>query len=357
MRKYRNRIITGFAITLVIYVGLLLFLDTEGKLTGDILSNLSAFPWWAFALAALTQVAAGVFRFIEWHYFMGVIGARDKMSLLDSALIFTGGLVLVVSPGKAAELLKAVVLKSKTGVPVAKGAPVIIAERVIDGLAVIAIMVVGVFLVGDEIDIGPYRALIFTSAAILAVGLIGVQVKPLAYFVLNNIVAKLPIIHRVHPALVEFYESSREIFKLKHVLITSLIGVGVYLSSTLGFLFILAGFGLEITGLLFLQVMFMVGVVSAIGALSFVPNGAGVTEVTDAALLMSIVAPLNPEMTAGAAAAAAVLQGFFHKWLRVLVGLAVVVIFRNRLLPESLEADIAEAEHARKPAGYQPETI
>ena len=109
----------------------------------------------------------------------------------------------------------------------------VIAERVIDGLAVIAIMVFGILLVGDQIDIGPYRALIFTSAAILAFALITVQIAPLAYFFLN-IAAKLPLIKRAHAPLVEFYESSREVFHVRHILATSVMGVGVYLSSAIG---------------------------------------------------------------------------------------------------------------------------
>jgi len=346
MRKYRNRILSGFALAIVIYVGLLLFIDSEGKLTADVLSSLRQFPAVLVLPLILVQVAAGLFRFWEWNYFMGVIGARDKMSLLDSAVIFVTGFVMVVSPGKAAELLKSIMVKSKTGIPAAKVAPVVIAERVIDGLAVIAIMVFGILLVGDQIDIGPYRALIFTSAAILAFALITVQIAPLAYFFLN-LAAKLPLIKRAHGPLVEFYESSREVFHLRHILATSGMGVGVYLSSAIGFMLILIGFGLTPTWTLFLQAMFISGVAAAVGALSFVPNGAGVTEFTDATMLMAIVAPANPEMTPAIAATSAIMQGFFHKWFRVLVGLSVAFIFRNRIFSAALEADIAEVEAAR----------
>jgi len=119
-----------------------------------------------------------------------------------------------------------------------------------------------------------------------------------------------------------------------------------------GFFIILWGFGLEMTPTLFLQTAFIVGVASAIGALSFVPNGAGVTEITNFAMLMAVVAPQNPILTVPIAGAAALLQGFFHKWFRVLVGVGVAFIYRKRLFTGELEAELAtmEAEHHQKTA-------
>jgi uncharacterized membrane protein YbhN (UPF0104 family) len=95
-----------------------------------------------------------------------------------------------------------------------------------------------------------------------------------------------------------------------------------------------------------LQAAFIVGVGTFIGAVSFLPNGAGVTEVSQAAMLMAIVAPNNPEMTLGVAAAAAVIEGFFHKWYRVIVGLGTTFIFRDRLFTPVLERELETADAA-----------
>jgi len=122
------------------------------------------------------------------------------------------------------------------------------------------------------------------------------------------------------------------------------LGMGVYMSSTVGFVLVLWGFGLDISWELFLQAAFIVGVASAIGALSFVPNGAGVTEISNAAMLTAIVAPVNPVMTPAIAGAAALIQGFFHKWFRVLVGLGVAFVYRKRLFTSELEDEIAQME-------------
>jgi uncharacterized membrane protein YbhN (UPF0104 family) len=121
---------------------------------------------------------------------------------------------------------------------------------------------------------------------------------------------------------------------------------------------VLSGFGLEISWSLLLQATFITGVAAAIGALSFVPNGAGVTELTNVGMLLAIVAPLNPVLTAPAAAAAALIQGFFHKWFRVLVGLVVASVYRRRLFSPAVTEAITEfeTESFQKRTSYRVES-
>ena len=353
MKKYRKQLLTGTAVVLAMYIITLIVFDISGQFEDGegIVQALRSFPLWLVPILCLTQISAGFFRFLEWHYFLGVIDARDKISLKDSAIIFVSAFTMVVSPGKVAEVLKSVFLKMKTGVNIARSAPIVVAERVVDGLAVIITLTITLFIAGDRLALGDYadisRGIIFTSAALLGGGLIVVQIQPLAYFVLDQVIARLPLVRRLHEPLTEFYESSREIFLLKHVIPTTILGMGVYMSSTVGFMVIMLGFGLDFSFDLFLQVAFIVGVASAIGALSFVPNGAGVTEITNFAMLQVLVAPAHPEVTAGVAGAAALMQGFFHKWFRVLVGMGVAFVYRKRLFTSELEAEIQEMEDDR----------
>lgn len=345
MRKYRNQIILGFAFSFSIYIILLLLLDGSGQFseTEGILDALRSFDASFLILILVTQFLVMFFRFIEWHYYLGVIGARDKISLFDSALIFVTGFTFVVSPAKAAEVLKSVMLKIKTNVPISLSSPIIIAERVVDGFAVILILFAMLISFSQNLELGDYltisQSVIFVSALLLISGLVIVQIAPLAYFFLN-LSKSLPLIKRAYQPLVAFYESSREIFKLRHVIPMVGVGVGVYLFSSLEFLLILAGFHLNIGFDLFLQCAFIVGISSAIGALSFIPNGAGITEFSTAALLLVIVAPSQPALIPPVIAAASLLQGFFHKWFRVLVGMLVGFIFFNRLFPADEVDDI-----------------
>ncbi len=338
MAKYRNRILIGFGIGFVIYVGLLVVVNTD-----DLIRNLRIYPWALLIPVILLKFGSWFFRFLEWHYFLGVIEAQDKIKLFDSVVLFISGFTMAVSPGKVAEVLKAVILKNKTGVPIAKSAPVVIAERVVDGMAVIILAFAALFLAADQMQLGDYRLLIYVSAGLLVFGLVAVRIRPLAYWVLA-IIGKLPLVKRAYEPLAAFYESSYEIFRPRHMLPTTLFGMVAALGDALGFVIILSGFGLEITWLLFLQAVVIVSLSSAIGALSGVPNGAGVTEISVSAMLMIIVGPQNPLITPTVAATAALIEGFFHKWFRVFVGLAVAVIFRKRLFSADLETTLAEME-------------
>lgn len=358
MQKYRNQIVVGLMIALGIYLVMMLVLDSQSY-TADAEGLATAFGRFDGSLVivlVLCQLGVVVFRWIEWHYYLGVVGA--SMSRFHSLLILIAGFTLVVSPGKAAELLKALLVRVRTGVPAARVAPVVLAERVIDGLAVIIIMVLALAVAGPQISLGRHadvdydtlsRGIIYTAAALLGFGLIVVQIAPLAYFFLD-LLKRLPLLRRVYHPLLEFYESSREIFRLRHVIPMTVVGTGVYFCSALGFYYVLVGFGLEATWTLFLQAAFMVGVTSAIGALSFVPNGAGITEISNVGLLMAFLAPQEPQMTLAVATAASLLQGFFHKWLRVLLGMVTAFAFQRQIFGADLEQAIAEQAQQVRPA-------
>lgn len=364
MQKYRTQIFFGIILTLAIYIGLLLFGDSQGYLNIDgIWEKIQDFPFYLIFVVVACQLLVILFRFIEWHYYLGVIDARDRISLLDSLIIFVASFTMVVSPGKGGELIKSVLLKMKTrrtntdghtvdGIPVAKSAPIILAERVVDGIAVIILMTITLLLAGDQLNLGIYdgsdyaefsRLLILLPALLIITGLIIIQIRPLAYFFLN-LLGYIPILKRLHDPLIQFYESSREIFALRHVIPMSLVGVCVYLASGAGFVTILYGFGLSITWQFVLQALFILGIASAIGALSLVPNGAGVTEISNMGMLLALVAPIQPIVTLPLAAAAALLQGFFHKWFRVILGLTVAVVFRKRLFGEGFAAEMAHIQ-------------
>jgi glycosyltransferase 2 family protein len=352
MRKYRNQIIAGLVIAFAIYIGLLLFVNT-----GELLEHLQNYPWHLLVPIVVLKLLSWGFHFLKWQYFLQIIGARDKISLVDSAALFFAGFTLVISPGKLAEVLKAVVLKAKTSVPIARSVPVIIAERVIDGTSVLAIVFAALLLAGNNIDIGPYRWIILLATALLLLGLMAMQNRRLAYFGLN-LIARLPIIQHIHRPLVDFYESSHELFALKHVVLTTFLGALAYLIDAVGMTILLSGFGLAITWTLFLQTMFIFGLTAALGALSGSPNGAGVTELSSGGMYAAIITPQNPVFDTAAITAAVLLGGFFYKWFRVLVGMIVAFVFRSHLFPKTLETEIAamEAERAHQPLTAQPES-
>src|SRR5262249_51363711 len=83
----------------------------------------------ALALASLNYA----FRFVRWEYYLRLLSVR--VARLPSFGIFLSGFALTVTPGKVGEVLKSFLLKEAYDVPVARTAPIVIAERLTDLLS------------------------------------------------------------------------------------------------------------------------------------------------------------------------------------------------------------------------------
>ena len=83
-----------------------------------------------------------VLRFMKWEYYLNKIGVRD-LSTTTSALIFTSGFSMAMTPGKVGEFLKSVLIRTRTGTPMTRTLPVVFAERLTDGLSMVVLSTVG----------------------------------------------------------------------------------------------------------------------------------------------------------------------------------------------------------------------
>jgi len=96
-----------------------------------------------------------------------------------SARLFVAGFPLAVTPAKAGEALKAVWLQRAAGLPVAQGVAVVVAERLSDGLAVLALATLGVIAY-------PQYWPAFLAVLVLLGGLVLLlQARPLAHGALD----------------------------------------------------------------------------------------------------------------------------------------------------------------------------
>ncbi len=144
MRKYRNQVLAGLLFITVVLIAVV-------AVTGaaELADRLGDFPLWVFIPVFLLKCLNWTLRYTEWRYFLGVLGVRTVRGLperpspdqppvireRDSVVLWLSGLALSISPGKLAEVLKALVLKHLTGLDFSRGAPVIFVERLVDGLA------------------------------------------------------------------------------------------------------------------------------------------------------------------------------------------------------------------------------
>jgi glycosyltransferase 2 family protein len=340
--QYRKQALITGAVIFLAYAALLVFASTR-----ELMQHLAVFPWLLLLPVIGLKMSAWFIRFWRWHYFVQRVGGAGCLKTGDSALIYLMGFSMVISPGKMGELVKAVFLQRKANIPFATGAPIVIAERVVDAIAVL-LMVMAVLVIGSHaVALGGYGPLLAGTVLLLVVGLCAVQVQPLARLAVL-LVERLPLLRRLSGALAEFLASSRQVLHPRLLIWTTLMGMLAHALDALSFALIIAGFGVPLDTTLYLQAVFITALTALIGGLSGVPNGAGVTEVSSSFMMTWLIAPAAPFLTASLALTIAIIEGFFHKWFRVLVGIVVALIFRNRLL-ESIPVSSASLSLSAHP--------
>ncbi|MCD4686312.1 MAG: flippase-like domain-containing protein [Anaerolineae bacterium] len=303
MRKYRNQVLVGLLFITLVLIGVIAVTGAD-----DLADKLSDYPLWLFVPVLALKIGNWALRYMEWRYFLGVIGVRTvrglserpapnaEVSIIrerDSVVLWIAGLAMSISPGKLAEVLKALVLKHLTGVDFARAAPVIFMERLVDGLAIIPMTAVAMIALGGDVDTGDV-SLSYVRAALIGVTvvmcgiMVVVQFRGLAHWALD-LVANWPGIRRIHAPLVNLYDSVYDLIKIRHLIPTVLFGMGAYATDIAGFYLLLTGLGLAGTGTLFFQAAFILGFSVIVASLSALPGGAGGREITVGARLTGLV--------------------------------------------------------------------
>ncbi len=193
------------------------------------------FRWSLFPLVLLLTLFNYALRFIKWHYYLRLVGVHD-LPVKESGRMFVGGFPLAVTPGKVGEALKGVWLKDASGIAIAIGVSVVVAERISDGLAVMALSSLGVVAYPQY-----WPAFAIILAVLLGVVIVS-QIRPLAYWLLD-IGERMPVVQRFAHSLRLFYEGSFTLFRPKALLIAVGLGTISWLGEGLGFYVILLGLG------------------------------------------------------------------------------------------------------------------
>lgn len=309
LARFRGRILLSLAFGVLVLLGLLVYGDLPDTLAAISQFRLELVP----AIIGLT-LANYLIRFGKWHYYIRLLGAK-QVSPLDSLLIFFSGLSMTVTPGKLGEWLKCYLLQHRSGIAFSRSAPIVIAERLTDGLALLILASAGivVFGLGIEVMVG--------TLALAAIVLLLSQYQPLALWVLDR-AERLPLVRERAHHLRQFYEGSNVLFRGPSFLLAVTLGVISWSGECVAFFLVLAGLGIDPTGLLLLQASFILAVSSLAGGLFLTPGGLGVAEGGIAALTRLLVGAPS-DLTA----AATILIRACTLWFGVAVGAGALFVY------------------------------
>lgn len=266
------------------------------------------FNWWIFPLALLLTLFNYTLRFLKWHFYIRQIGG-EGLGWRQSLRLFVAGFPLAVSPGKVGEVLKAIWLNHYTGISVARGVSVVVAERISDGLAVLLLSTFGVMAYPQY----------WPAFLVVLIGLLGViivsQIRPVALWALE-LGERIKWIKRIVHILREFYEGSFMLFKPRASFIAVGLGMVSWFGEGIGFYLLLLGLGLPPSVQLFGLAVFILAFSTVIGAVSALPGGLGASEASIAGMLVLLAG-----FDAGLAAAATLLIRLATFWFGVALGL------------------------------------
>ena len=311
------------------------------SLYGDLpklVTTLGAFQWAYLPLVLVLTLWNYVVRFGKWHYYLGLIGA-GPISYRDSFLVFFSGLSMTITPAKVGEWLKSFLLKEITGTPLSASAPIIVAERISDGIAMILLATFGIGALVFQQEGLPNGGRLppYTQEALIAIFVITVAVivvvqwRSLAVRILK-LGERAPLMSRRIDVLERFYESSYRLLGGRSLLLAIGMGIISWFGECVALYFVLLGLGVEPSWPLLAQATFVLAASSVIASLSGLPGGLGIAEGS----IMAIVLALGVTNDQAVAAGATLLIRACTLWFGVLVGIAALFVFTREVKPLTL---------------------
>jgi len=325
--KIRGRLLISLVFGAVVFVGLSLYADV-----GDVIDGLGRFKWQYLPLVLLLTSCNYVLRFVKWQYYLRTIGV-EGFPRGQSALAYFAGLGMVVTPGKVGEWLKCYLLRELHGTPFSRSAPILIAERLTDCLAMVLLGSVGLFVYRDSWPV--FVLIVVGGTAMFYVA----RNRKLSFWILHKLEG-LPVVSRFAKHAEEFYESTYALMSPASVLSMTVLSFFSWGCEVLAFYVVLIGMGQGGGADLLLKASFIMPAATLASAVLLTPGGLGVAEGGITGLCIVLL-----DMSKSDAAVATLIIRFGTLWYGVLVGLVALglvsrVLARKRRMSVDASDDL-----------------
>jgi len=225
---------------------------------------------------------------------------------------------MAMTPGKIGEVLKPLLLKLRAGTPLSSSIPVVVAERLTDGIAMIILALGGLLL-----SHAAWQVLVLSL--VLAAGALALLGSARGAGLVLRLSHRVPVLGRRLEHIEVFLRSSRALFTPRNLLVAVALGVVSWSGEGVAFYLVLTGLGMHASFTLAVQATFVLSVSTLVGSLSMLPGGLGAVDASVAGLLALVI-----HLGRSRAAAATLLIRFCTLWFGVAVGLMALFLFRRR---------------------------
>jgi uncharacterized protein (TIRG00374 family) len=309
---------------IAIAVGLMIWGDGPA-----VIDALQDFPLPLFGLVVLCTLWNYALRWVKWQIYLGTLGLR-ALSLVDSGLVFLSGLALGLTPARAGEIGKGIWIRQLLGpvqAPLARTAPIVLAERITDGLALLILAATG--LVVFRIGVGPLIA----CGVLFALVIFVLQVPRPAHAALG-VLGRVPRLSRIAATLSLALTTASSLLAWRTLIPTLALSVVSWSGECLALYLVLRGLGAPAGFDLLNQATFALAAASLVGTISIFPGGLGMAEATVAGILQAVAG--QPRSVA---VAATLLIRVSTLWLGVALGLVALAVLTRRIRRLSSERE------------------
>ncbi len=289
---------------MAVYTVIVLFSDVSRVV--EAVSRISLY--WIPLFLSLSMVNYTL-RFLKWQYFLKKVDVHIPWK--DSLSVFVAGFSMTVSPGKFGELLKCYLLKERRDTPVSRTSPVVVAERVTDLISMIFIAIIGLLLVehkGAMIAVG--------GGIVFVIAVMTFLLWKSAFSFLTNLLCRIKPVTKHRDSFERFYTNCSALLDLKSMLISVPLGILSWGAEAMVLCLVAMSLGIE-PGLSVGLALLAHSAGTIAGAISMIPGGLGLTEITIGAILISVM----PEVDA---AVTTIIMRFATLWFAVLLGVIVL---------------------------------
>lgn len=262
------------------------------------------------AIGLLVALDYGL-RFYRWRWLFGIAAGR-RLPLWGDLNIFMAGTAMILTPGRAGELVKPLYAQRLYGVPFARTAPIPLVERLVDVAAML-----GLAYAGAVVFVSPLLLLLAPAAALTLL----ISSKQ------SRIVDVGAALLRRKYGLDDLVDGVRALCRPGPLAMAFMLGTLAWALECLAFGLVLIGVGADAGASVFAKAAFIYPLATLAGTVSFLPGGLGITEGGIAGLTQATMS-----LGAGPAAVASLVIRGAIVGLPVLLGLPSFILLSRRAM-------------------------
>ena len=216
-----------------------------------------------------------------------IMGIRQKfllkklginLKIYESILLYFSGLTMIITPGGLGEAIKSYYLKKKYGISISKTFPLVLIERFHD--LVVLVSVIGITLIFLQINEVLILELIILPLIIITYLIL--KTRTLFKKIINFLI-RIRKLEKIFGKILESYDGIFQMLESRTTIISWGIGLVSQIFYILSIYFIFLGFDIDL-GIIFTTEIVYSSILY--GAISLLPGGVGLTEISTVNFLM-----------------------------------------------------------------------